>query len=206
VHPCLRPALPAFSFKPLAYKQRGRKCLRIQCLALALPFSTAHPLRTLNLALICRRPVKRMAAAVAAVRRKTFSTTTRPPQGDEMNYFACFTLDLTGVLIFLGIVILIEMAVTGVIAALISFLFKARIRLVFGMEMIALLVCAGVAGSLGNQWEGTAILTLLGAGACLVMLMVSWLWAFIRGGWKAEESEALYGLNLTDHPTAETAK
>ena len=101
---------------------------------------------------------------------------------------------------------LIEMAVTGLIAALTSFLFKAPILVVFGIEMIALLACAGVAGSLGHQWEGTAILTLLGAGACLVMLILSWFWALIRGKGKEEESEKFYGLDLTDHPTLETAE
>lgn len=123
-----------------------------------------------------------------------------------MNCFACFTFNLTDVFIFLGFVMLIEMAVTGLIAALISFLFKAPIRMVFGIEMIALLACAGVAGSLGNQWEETAVLTLLGAGACLVMLIVSWFSALIRGTRKAEEGEKFYGLNLTDHPTLETAE
>ena len=121
-----------------------------------------------------------------------------------MTLFACMNFGAGSLLILLSVMLAAGMAVTDLLAVLLSRLFGISVRKAIVLEAVVLSLVYGGAYLLDVSGEGTQALSLLGAISCVALLAVDGIYVLVRRRTtvkgKREYSPSTC-LNLDDRPT-----
>jgi hypothetical protein len=122
-------------------------------------------------------------------------------EGEKMTFFACMNFGGGTLLLFLGVMLAIGMAVTGLVAVLSSWLFDASVLKMLVLEAVALSLVSGLAYLLDSFLDGLQALSLLGAICCVVLLVANGIYVLVRGKAVVKAEQEFCLLNLNDRPT-----